>query len=120
MHAYDKAHELAELLSQSEEYKEFKRAKISLEKDQDNLRLLQDFRRKQLEIQMAQLSGEEVDEEYIKQTEHLYELLSMNSKINEYLNAEYKFARMMADIQKIIGEAVSEWFAIELVNKNVN
>ncbi len=120
MTAYDKAYELAELLSQSEEYKEFKKAKNILEEDQDNLKLLQDFRRRQIEIQMAQLAGEEVDEEYLKQVEHLYELLSMNTNINDYLNAEYKLAKMMGDIQKIIGEAVSEWFSFEQVNKNVN
>ncbi len=120
MTAYDKAHELAKLLSQSDEYKVFRKAKNSLEQDQENVRTLQDFRRKQLEIQMAQISGEEIDEEYIKQTEKLYELLSMNPRINEYLNAEYRLSRMMSDIQKIIGDAVSEWFSLEQVNKNVN
>lgn len=107
MTAYDKAHELAKLLSQSEEYIVFRKAKTSLEQDQENVRTLQDFRRKQLEIQMAQISGEEIDEEYIKQTEKLYELLSMNPRINEYLNAEYRLSRMMSDIQKIIGAPVT-------------
>lgn len=120
MTAYDKAHELAKLLAKSDEYKLFKKAKHSLEQDQENLKMLQEFRRKQLEIQMAQISGEEIDEEYIKQTEKLYEVLSMNSKINEYLNAEYRLSRMMSDIQKIIGDAVSEWFSLETTNKNVN
>lgn len=120
MIAYDKAHELAKSLSQSDEYKVFRKAKNNLEQNQENVQMLQDFRRKQLEIQMAHISGEEIDEEYIKQTEKLYELLSMNPSINEYLNAEYRLSRMMSDVQKIIGDAVSEWFSFEQINRNVN
>ena len=120
MTAYDKAHELAKLLEKSEEYNLFKKAKHSLEQDQENVKILQNFRRKQLEIQMAQISGTKIDEEYVKQTEKLYEVLSMNSKINEYLNAEYRLSRMMSDIQKILGGAVKEWFSLEMTDKNVN
>ena len=120
MTAYDKAHELAKLLGKSDEYDLFKKAKHSLEQDEENVKMLQDFKRKQLEIQMAQISGTEVDEEYIRQTEKLYEVLSMNSKVNEYLNAEYRLSRLMSDIQKILGDAVSEWFSLEVKDKNVN
>jgi len=120
MTAYDKAHELAKLLGKSDEYDLFKKAKHSLEQDEENVKMLQDFKRKQLEIQMAQISGTEVDEEYIKQTERLYEVLSMNSKVNEYLNAEYRLSRLMNDIQKILGDAVSEWFSLEVKDKNIN
>jgi len=120
MTAYDKAHELAKLLEGSEEYNLFRKAKHSLEQDQENVKMIHDFRRKQLEIQMAQISGMEIDEEYIKQTEKLYEVLSMNSQINEYFNAEYRLSKMMSDIQKILGDAVSEWFSLELKDKNVN
>ncbi|MEW6623125.1 MAG: YlbF family regulator [Bacillota bacterium] len=120
MSPYEIAHDLAKSLSKSDEYQEFKKAKSLLEENQESVRLLQDFRRKQLEIQMAQISGEEIDDEYLRQVESLYELLSLNPRINEYLNAEYRLARMMGDIQKIIGEAVNEWFSLEQVNKNVN
>ena len=120
MTAYDKAHELAKLLGSSDEYNLFKKAKYSLERDHENVKMLQNFRRKQLEIQMAQISGAEIDEEYIEQTEKLYEVLSMNPKINEYLNAEYRLSRMMSDIQKILGDAVNEWFSLEITDKNIN
>ncbi len=120
MSAYEKAHELAELIAQSDEYQRFKKAKNLLEEEQNNIQMLHDFRRKHLEIQMAQISGEEVDEDYVKQVDKLYELLSMNSRVNEYLNAEYRLSKMMGDIQKIIGEAIKDWFSFDQVNKNVN
>ncbi len=120
MSTYDKAQELAELLAQSEEYQQFKKAKSLLEEEEENIRLLKDFRRRQLEIQMAQISGEEIDEEYLLQVEKLYEHLSLNPKVNEYLNAEYRLSKMMGDIQKIIGKAVKDWFSLEQINKNVN
>lgn len=120
MDTYDKAHELANLLAKSDEYKLFKKAKRTLEQDYENVLLLQTFRRVQMEIQMARITGEEIDEEYLKEADVLYKLLSMNSKVNEYLNAEYKLSRLMSGIQKILGDAMSEWFTIEPTNKNAN
>ncbi len=120
MNTYDKAHELAELLAQSDEYKQFKKAKELLGEDAIDIQLLQDFRRSQLEIQMAHLSGEEIDEEYLIKMEKTYELFSMNPKVNEYLNAEYRLSKLMEDIQKILGKAVKDWFFIEESNDDIN
>ncbi|WP_366924776.1 YlbF family regulator [Metallumcola ferriviriculae] len=110
MDSYDKAQQLAKALANSEEYQQFTRAKEKVEEDESNMSLLQEFRRRQLELQMSQITGEEVDEEQVEQVEQMYQMLSLNKNINEYLNAEYRLSRLMSDIQKIIGDAVKDWF----------
>ncbi len=110
MEAYEVAHQLAKALADSDEYRQFIEAKAKVEEDETNMTLLQDFRRRQLELQMAQITGEDIDEEQVEQLEKMYQMLSLNKNINEYLNAEYRLSRLMADIQKIIGTAVKDWF----------
>lgn len=108
--AYDRAHELAKDLSRTEEYRNYVEAKSKLEKDQKNVEMLEQFRHQQWEVQMAQVAGQEVDEAKVQQLEKLYQVLSLNPIINEFLNTEYRFARLMADIQKILADAVPAWF----------
>lgn len=110
MSAYDKAHDLARMLGKSEEYKSYQEAKTKLEQDANNVRMLEDFRQMQWEIQMCQMTGQEIDETQVVQLERAYELLSMSPVINQYLTAEYLFAKLMADIQKIVTDAVPAWF----------
>ncbi|KKM12297.1 hypothetical protein SY88_03825 [Clostridiales bacterium PH28_bin88] len=120
MSAYDRAHELARDLSRTEEYRNYVESKTKLEQDQKNVEMLEQFRHQQWEVQMAQVAGQEVDEAKVQQLEKLYQVLSLNPIINEFLNAEYRFARLMADIQKILADAVPAWFDFggrrELIN----
>lgn len=101
---------LAEVLAQSEEYKAFVTAKENLKKNKVNEEMLVSFRKKQFELQMAELAGYEIDEEDREQLEKEYQLLSLNPEVNEYLNAEYRFSLIMSDIQGIITGALPEWF----------
>ncbi len=122
MHVHDLALKLAEALAASDEYKEFITAKENLRKDRTNGDLLDEFRQRQFELQMAELAGHEVEDEVKEQIEHDYQLLCMNSDINEYLNAEYLFSLMLSDIQGAIAEAVPEWFNFNLTGspQNIN
>lgn len=105
MNPYNCAHDLARALAESQEYRQYEEARKKLETNQENLKMVQDFRVKQLEIQQAQVMGQNVDER-IKQLEPFFKVLSMNPAINEFLQVEMRFSQMMMDIQKIIGEAV--------------
>lgn len=120
MSVYNKAHDLARELAASEEYKEYLKAKENMEKDKTNLSILEEYRRKQWEVQMAQLLGQEVDEELLVQLEQIYQILSLNPAINEFLLAEYRFTRMLGDIQKILAESVESWFSVGGYNPMLN
>lgn len=75
-----------------------------------------------LSCRWRNLAGHEVEDEVKEQIEHDYQLLCMNSDINEYLNAEYLFSLMLSDIQGAIAEAVPEWFNFNLTGspQNIN
>jgi cell fate (sporulation/competence/biofilm development) regulator YlbF (YheA/YmcA/DUF963 family) len=109
MSVYDRAHELARALVQSREYLEWIEAKELLEQDQANYSLVEDWRQKQLELQMATLAGREIGEDQREQIEKLWGIVQLNPAVREYLDREFGFARLMTDIQKIISQAIGPW-----------
>lgn len=118
---YNKAQDLAREIAESPEYKEYLKAKEMVEKDKNNILLLESFRRMQWEIQMIQLLGQEVDEEQLQQLEQIYQMLSANPVINEYLMAEYRFSRVLGDVQKILTQWVDgSWNTIKDRNSSLN
>ncbi|MGI6685982.1 MAG: YlbF family regulator [Bacillota bacterium] len=119
MSVNDRAHELARTLQESEEYRRYAEAKEKLQSDEENANMLQEFRRKQIELQIAEMTGEDI-ENSLEQLENIYQLLSMNPIINEFLTAEYRLARLMTDVQKIIGEALDLWIDLDYVKKYMN
>ncbi|MEW8957659.1 MAG: YlbF family regulator [Moorella sp. (in: firmicutes)] len=109
MEVYDRAHELARALSRSEEYGDYRLAKAKLESNETNLQMLRDFRRRQLQLEMDLLAGKEPDSSLRQALEESYRIISLNPTITAYLAAEERLARLLADIQKILFDAIPEW-----------
>jgi cell fate (sporulation/competence/biofilm development) regulator YlbF (YheA/YmcA/DUF963 family) len=105
MNVYDAAHQLARALSQSIEYKDFSRAQEELKKDPESEKMIKDLRTKQWELYVLKTSGKPT-EEAEKNLENLYNIINYNSTVRKYLEAEQRFATVMADIQQIISKAV--------------
>ncbi len=114
MSVQDRAHELARTLLESEEYRKYTEAKEKLQKDEENANMLQEFRRRQLELQIAEMSGEDI-EKSLEQLEKIYQIISLNPTVNEFLTAEYRLSRMMTDVQKIIGEALDLGLSLDSI-----
>lgn len=106
MNVYDKAQELKHALEESDEVKDYKAAFEKVKSDSTNMNMLEDFRKKQIEIQAEQLSGKKIDDGKMQEVEKLYNIISLNPDISRFLQCEYKFSIMMNDISKIISEAV--------------
>ncbi|MDA8441579.1 MAG: YlbF family regulator [Peptococcaceae bacterium] len=117
MTAYDLAHALAKELSTGEEYQAFAAAKAKVKQDDANTKMLADFQIKQFEAQQYQLMGQEISREKQQELERLYSLLSLNPTIKEYLETEFRFNRLITDVQKILSEAVPEAIPIMLEDK---
>lgn len=107
VNVYDAAYALASAIENSEEYKRLIEAKKKIEANPKNKEMLQDFYQKQLNYQTKQMMGEKVEEE-LKQLQNLYSVLSMNMDLNEYLQAEYAFSTLIADMYKIIGDVLEK------------
>jgi len=115
MNPYNAAHTLAKALRESDEFKEMKEAQEALKNDQSAKQMMLDFRSKQLELQKQKLSGIEVSKEQEEKLEKLLEVVNMNMVAKRFLQAEYKVAVLLQDIQKIISEATSEIYDSELM-----
>ncbi len=115
MNPYDAAHNLAKALRESSEFKEMKEAQAALKTDDSAKKMLLDFRSEQLKMHKQQLAGIEISPGYKEKLEKLFEVVNMNVLIKRLLDAEYKVAILLQDIQKIINEANNEIYDKELI-----
>ena len=105
---YDKAYELARALKECAEAKDWLAAQEELARDADGWRMLEDFRGRQEEIAKALSEGREVSEEERKKLGRLYEVIVLHPGVRRVLDAEQRLVRLLADVQRIIGDAWNE------------
>lgn len=105
MNVYDDAHNLANSIKASEEFKEYERAKEKVKANPDLDKMLQDFQQKQFEMQAKQMMGEELTPEIMEGVQNLYQIVLKDPVATEYLQAQMRFSIMMKDVYDILGEA---------------
>ena len=88
-----------------------------LAKDNTAREMLVDFRREQLRLQKQKLAGLEVAPEQQERLNKLFEVLNLNLTVKRYLDAEFRFSRLLADVQKIISDAAGEFINPELMQQ---
>ena len=108
MNVYDTANRLAQEIQQSEEYKGYKNLKNTLMGNPDTKKKIEDFEKLRYDIQLMQYTGEEKDEEKNKKLQEMYTILVQDKQIKEYFDLEVKFNVMIADVNKIIAEAIKD------------
>lgn len=108
MNVYDTANRLSQEIKESEEYKGYKRLKDTLMSDSNTKKKIEDFEKLRYEIQLMQYTGEDKDEEKVKKLEEMYMMLVQDTQIKEFFELEVKFNIMIADVNKIIAEAIKE------------
>jgi cell fate (sporulation/competence/biofilm development) regulator YlbF (YheA/YmcA/DUF963 family) len=105
---YDKAHELARAIVNHEVYLRYVEAKNDIEKQPDIKDRIINLRSKQMEINQAQMLGNNIPEEKVRGTALEYAQMSRNKTIARFFEAEAQFAQMFADIQEILQKAIEE------------
>lgn len=108
MNIYDKAHELAGALKNSNEYQQFLLAKRAIDSDEQAKKMVKDFVLKQMELEYEIMSGTSEDKSKTEQLQKMYDLIAYNAAARDFLQAYMRFQRTMADVYKIIGESVAE------------
>lgn len=106
MNVYDVAHNLARAIKNSNEYKDYKEKSKKVFDNPKTREMVEDFRKKAMEIQIAQMNGKKVEEDKINQLKKLQGILVDNPVINDFFTSEMRFTQMMNDIYKIIGESI--------------
>lgn len=108
MQVYDTANRLAQEIRESEEYKQYKKRKDEIQNDAEKKQKVQDFEKLRYEVQLMAYTGEEKNEEKNQKLEEMYRVLIENKEIKEYFDLEVKFNIMIADVNKIIAEAIKD------------
>lgn len=106
MNIYDTANKLSQEIKQSEEYITYKTAKEAISLNYELKKQIDEFEKARYDAQIIALQTGKDDEEKIKYVQELYGRLIQNQEASKYFDAEMKFNIMIADINKIIGEAV--------------
>ena len=110
MNAYDQAHELARALKDSGEYRSWLDSRNQIEADPKNKEMLNEMRRLQFELEMDRAMGRETDADKKRRMQQVSELINLNPTLRDHLGSEYRFAQLMSDVQKILADALNEWF----------
>lgn len=108
MNVYDTANRLAQEIKQSEEYVNYKMAKQTLNLNSSLKQKVDEFEKTRYEVQLITMQTGKQDEEKYKKMQDLYVELIEVDEAKKYFEAETKFNVMIADVNKIIGEAVRE------------
>lgn len=110
MEVYDEAHALARAITNSELYRSYVAARNKVLSDPNKREMLVSFRRREAEVEASRLAGQEVPKEKEEELRRLYEIMRLNPTVAEFLEAEARLARMVADIQKILADALKPLF----------
>ena len=108
MNVYDTANRLAYEIQESEEYKQYKKLKNEVMSNPASKSKVEEFEKLRYDVQLAQYTGEEKNEEKAKKLEEMYAMLVQDKQIKDYFDLEVKFNVMIADVNKIIAEAIRD------------
>ena len=108
MNVYDMANNLAQEIRKSEEYMNYKMAKQALSLNVELKEKMQQFEKTRYEIQIEMMQTGKNDEEKYKKVQEMYAELIENSDAKKFFEAETRFNILVADVNKIIGEAIRD------------
>ena len=108
MNVYDTANRLAGEIKQSEEYMNYKMAKQALNLNTKLKEKMMEFEQTRYEVQLEMMQTGKNNEEKYKKMQDLYAELIEDEEAKRYFEAETKFNVVIADVNKIIGEAVRD------------
>lgn len=108
MNVYDEVNNLAKSIKDSKEYKEYKEVKSEINKMPDLKQKIEEFEKIRYEEQLLAMQGEKQSDEKMKKLQELYEILVKNPSVKDYFDKEVRFNVLIADVNKIIGEAIKD------------
>ena len=102
---YTTAHQLAKEIRQSEEYQTYHDLQDVVMADETTAALIREYKKLQVTLQMAMMSGQQADSEDMQRFSGISSLLFTKPEVQQYLLAEMRLQQAMADIFKILTEA---------------
>ncbi len=108
MNVYDTVNRLAQEIKESDEYINYKKYKELIKADSNIDEKIKKFEALRYEIQITSMQGIESNKDKEKELQEIYAELLNKENVKEYFDAEFKFNVLIADVNKIIGEAIKD------------
>ena len=108
MNVYDTVNKLAQEIKDSEEYKNYKKYKELVKSNSEVDGKIKKFETLRYELQIAAMQGAKANQDKEKELQEVYADLLSKENVKEYFDAEFKFNVLIADVNKIIGEAIKD------------
>lgn len=102
---YSTAHRLAQEIRQSEEYQTYHSLKEVVMADETTAALIKEYKKLQVRLQMAAVSGTQPDNDDMQRFQGISALLFGKAEVSQYLLAELRLQQAIADIFRIITDA---------------
>ena len=102
---YSSTYRLAQDIRDSEEYKRYHELKESVMSDETTAALVGEYRKLQMTIQMAAMSGRTAEDEDMQRFSGISTLLFSKPEVSNFLLAEMRMQQALADIFRIVTEA---------------
>lgn len=106
MNVYDTANKLAEEIKQSEEFITYQMSKQAINLNFELKSKIEEFEKARYDAQIIAIQTGKDDENKLRHVQELYGELIQNQEASKYFDAEMKFNIMIADVNKIIGNAI--------------
>ena len=101
---YASTYKLAQDIRDSEEYRTYHELKESVMADETTAALIREYRKLQVSLQMAAVSGQAADSEDMQRFSGISTLLFSKQEVSTFLLSELRLQQMLADIFKIVTE----------------
>ena len=108
MNVYDEVNSLARAIRESKEYNDFKKVKELINLEPGLKAQVDEFEKIRYEEQLLAMQGEKQSEDKMQKLQELYKILVQNPNVKDYFEKEVKFNVLIADVNKIIGEAIKD------------
>lgn len=108
---YDKAHELARAIIDSQVFKDYSKAQKNVQQDPEKREKILAFRNSQMEVNRRQIAGEEIPPNEISEITLEFANLNKSEDITRFFEAEAAFITMFNDIQEIIRKSIDQEFS---------
>ena len=108
MNIYDTTNKLAQEIKQSEEYMNYKMAKQAINLNLEIKSKIEEFEKMRYESQIEMMQTGKHNETKMVEMQNKYKELIESEEARKFFEAETKFNIIIADVNKIIGEAVRD------------
>lgn len=107
---YDDINRLEATFRKTDEYAALTEAVEAVKADEEALKVFQNFRKIQMDLQQKQMAGEEIDGDVLEYAQKTAQLAQQNPKIAAMLQAEMQLSRIIEEVNRILMKPVQSMY----------